>query len=164
MTVMDENETINWFKINGIDIRHISEDYKSVLFEEIPVDLGKKNYLAKKIAEIFKKDETLLYINEYGIWPSCENMYLFDGYRKSIGIDEKIYEKPSHIIKSNENIELYCLLNMILYFFMGCVIMKTENTDEIIFISHDEYIKVYTKNDTKIITNSMKKIMGNMKK
>jgi hypothetical protein len=94
-------------------------------------------------------------------------MYLFDGYRKSIGIDEKVYEKPTHIIKSNksnENIELYCLLDMILHFFMGCVIMNTKNTDEIIFISHDEFINVYTKKDTKIIMNSMKKIMEIFKK
>ena len=106
MIVMDENETINWFKVKGIDIKNISKNYNPVLSEIIPVDSGKKNCLAKKIAGIFNECETLLYINEYGIWPSCENMYLFDGYRKSIGIDEKIYEKPSHIIKSNENIEL----------------------------------------------------------
>jgi hypothetical protein len=159
MIVMDGNETINWFKNNSVDIENIALNYELLLSKQIPIDSGKKNYLAKEIAAIFNENETLLYVNEYGIWHSCENMYLFDGYRKSIGIDKKIYEKPSHIIKSNENIELYCLLGMILYFCMGCVIMKTENTDEIIVISHNEYIDVYAKNDKKIVMDSIKNIM-----
>ena len=159
MVVMDEHETINWFTINGIDIKNISKNYTLALSGKIPVDSGKKNCLAKKIAEIFNEDETLLYIHEYGIWPSCENMYLFDGYRKSIGIDEKIHEKPSHILKQNENTALYCLVDMVLYFFMGCVITKTENPDKIIFISHDECIDIYTKNGTKIITDDIKNLI-----
>jgi hypothetical protein len=45
---------------------------------------------------------------------------------------------------------------------MGCVIMKTENPDAIIVISHDEYIDVYTKEGTEIIMNSLKECMRNI--
>jgi hypothetical protein len=67
MVVMDENETINWFEINNIDIKQISKNYKSVLSEKVPIDSGQKNCLAKNIAEIFNGNEILLYINEVKI-------------------------------------------------------------------------------------------------
>ena len=159
---MSDKETLIWLSEHNINEKNILENYELKLSEQLPVDSGVKNYLAKEIASIFNKNEVLLYINEYGVWPSSENMYLFDGYRKSIEIESKIYEKPSHIIGENENIEFYCILGMILYFYMGCMIIPIKNQDEIIKISHDEFIEVYTKNKTNenIILNEIKKIMN----
>ena len=162
MITMSKEETIIWLSERDIIEDNIFNNYELKLSEQLPIDSGVKNYLAKEIASIFNKNEVLLYINEFGIWPSSENMYLFDGYRKSIEIESKIYEKPSHIIGENENIEFYCILGMILYFYMGYMIIPIKNQDEIIRISHDEFIEVYTKNETNenIILNGIRKIMN----
>jgi hypothetical protein len=161
MITMSQKETLDWLKKHDINEKNILENYELKLSEHIPIDSGRKNYLSKEIAAFFDKNEILLYINEFGIWPSSENMYLFDGYRKSIGIENKIYEKPSHIINKNENIEFYCILDMILYFFMGCMIIPIENQNEIITISHDEFIDIYEKKGEhkSIIINGLKNII-----
>jgi len=160
METMTENETLIWLFKHNIDNENFINNYELKLSKKISVDSGFKNYLAKEIASIYNENNILLYINEFGIWPSCENMYLFDGYRKSIGINNNISEKPSHIISQNENIELYCILGMILYFFMGCIIIPINNQNEIINISHDEYLEVYIKHgiETNIILNKINQI------
>ena len=50
---------------------------------------------------------------------------------------------------------------MVLYFFMGCIIVPMENQDEIIKISHDGFIEVYSKmkNDKNIILNELEIIL-----
>ena len=148
MITMSKEETINWLSERDIIEDNIFNNYELKLSEQLPIDSGAKNYLAKEISSALNKNDVLLYINEYNIWPSCENMHLFDGYRKSIGIENEIYEKPSHIINENETIEFYCILGMILYFSMGCIIIPIENQNEIIRISHDEYIDLYIKKGT----------------
>ncbi|GHV57506.1 hypothetical protein AGMMS49579_23470 [Spirochaetia bacterium] len=143
MEIKSTEEIKEWLDKNYTN--KIFQNYKKIISKSIPVDAGIKNYISKSISSLLNNEECMLYIHEHGIWPSCENMELFDGYRKSIGINEELYEKPVHIIATNENIELYCLLTMVLYFFWGCIIMSN-NENIIIEISHDECIDIYFKN------------------
>ena len=162
MTVISKEETSLWLLKHNINEENILSNYDLKLSKQLPVDFGAKNYLAKEIASVYNGNEVLLYICEFGIWPSCENLYLFDGYRKSIGIKDNIHKKPSHLICKDENIEFYCILDMILYFYMGCIIVPLENQDEIMKISHDEYLEIYTKKEKNKneITNRIKEIMN----
>ena len=161
MIMMSQDETLNWLVKHNISENNMSANYELKYSNKIPIDSGAKNYLAKEIASIYTNSDILLYINEFGIFPSSENMYLFDGYRKSIGINNSIYEKPTQIINQNEGIELYCTLGMILYFYMGCIIIPINNQDEIIKISHDEFLNIYVRygNDNKSIINKVNQIM-----
>jgi len=160
MIMMTKEETLKWLIDHNINENNLLINYEKKYSKKIPADSGVKNYLAKEISSVYNKNDILLYINEFGIFPSSENMYLFDGYRKSIGVNSNIYEKPTHIINQNENIDFYCILGMILYFFMGCIIIPINNQDEIIEISHDEKLDVYVKNgsDNNYILNKVMQI------
>jgi hypothetical protein len=140
--IFTKEEAEIWMKSKSVDLA----EYNLIQSEQIPNDSGRKNYISKKISNLKYGKECLLYINEYGIWPSSENMDLFNGYRKSIGINESLPEKSAHLIDVSENKELYCLLCMVLYFCWGALLIP-ENTNEMIRISHDEYIEVLVKRD-----------------
>ena len=78
METMTENETLIWLFKHNIDNENFINNYELKLSKKISVDSGFKNYLAKEIASIYNENNILLYINEFGIWPSCENMYFRD--------------------------------------------------------------------------------------
>jgi len=131
-----------WMIHNSVDLNKVG--YNRIQTKTIPNDSGKKNYIAREISNIEYGNECLLYIDGYGIWPSSENIELFKGYRKSIGIGESLAEKPAHLIARSEKTELYCLLCMVLYFCWGAILIP-ESANEIIRISHDECIDILLK-------------------
>jgi len=148
MKALTKEEANSWIINKAIILDEMKSfvGFTHVQSEIIPNDSGKKNYISKEISNLNYGKECLLYIDEYGIWPSTENMELFNGYRKSIGINENLWEKPAHLITITEKTELYCLLCMVLYFSWGAFLIS-ENANEIIRISHDEYIELLLKGD-----------------
>ena len=144
MRTLTHEEARFWMVNKSVDLENV--EYNSIKTKTIPKDSGRRNSIAKMISALEYGNECLLYIDEYGIWPSSENMELFEGYRKSIGIDESLWEKPGHLIAASERTELYCLLCLILYFCWGSFLIS-EKAVEIIRISHDECIDVYVKGD-----------------
>jgi len=56
-------------------------------------DSGSKVGLSRIVANTFSdRGPTLLWVTEYGVWPSAEHMDLFDRYRNKLGLaDQKAY-------------------------------------------------------------------------
>jgi hypothetical protein len=146
MLTINAEEAISYLKKMTIDYdkSNMFINYRLEAERKLPIDSGKKNYIAKALSNILNGQKYLLFVDEFGIWPSSENLLLFDAYRKSIGINESLTDKPAHIILPCETDELYCLLGMIFYFCWGAI-FTSETGNEIIRISHDEYIKLYSK-------------------
>ena len=95
MTVLNFTEVLKWLEQHSLEHadNHIKSDYYRKTNDfRIPADSGRKTAIAKEISNLFSND-CLLWINEYGIWPSSENIELFDGYRRSININYPLYEK-----------------------------------------------------------------------
>jgi len=112
----------------------------------IPNDSGKKTALARIITELFAQEcESLLWIDEYGIWPTCEDQNLFQGFRKSLGESDKLQNKPGHIFSKEDLIAISSLLSLVLYFCWGAIIISS-NKNIIIRISHDEVLEIFIKN------------------
>lgn len=135
-----------WLAHNGLSITEGTlqeNEYKLISTYRIPEDSGRKTALAKIIAEFFKKDtEVLLWINEYGIWPTSEDVNLFLGFRKSLGENSMLYEKPGHLFSGDEIATIVSLLAIVFYFIWGAVIVSVKNKF-MIKISHDEIIAIF---------------------
>jgi hypothetical protein len=140
------DETKDLISKNGIDIiqKKASSKYRKVITKNIPKDSGVRNYYASVIAELPYNGEIVLYIDEYNIWPTSQNMDLFNGYRRSIGIEKPINEIPTHLLSVNEKRELHCLLDMVLYFSWGAWLFTDTDASEILRFSHDEMIDVFS--------------------
>jgi len=150
MKIIDENDTIGWLSEAGVAYNSgkLSLDaFPAKSHISIPVDSGQKTKIAAIIALLCSDyPESLLWINEFGIWPSCEDWNLFNGFRNSLGEDSLLYQKPGHIFSKKDIGSLRSLLAMVLYFFWGAVVVPRQ-MDFLVKISHDEYIDVYAKDE-----------------
>lgn len=147
MHIININETMNWLaKRNILDSScRPNKGFLEPLQYKSPVDSGAKTALSKLISSFFNIDgESLLWINEFGIWPSAEDRNLFDGYRRSLVESSPLYEKPGHIFSSDDIDAIGSLLAMILYFCWGAVLVSSDQ-NLIIKISHDEFIDVFAR-------------------
>lgn len=148
MLIIAKNETITWLTERRLLDREgqlLHDEFRMKLEYIIPGDSGKKTALSKIIASFFDNDvQALLWIYEFGIWPSCEDRNLFDGFRRSLGESQPISMKPGHIFSNSDLDSLASLLSMVLYFCWGAIVISTAN-DFVIKISHDEIINVFTK-------------------
>jgi hypothetical protein len=126
--------------------------FVQVIHHSISPDSGRKTALSKLITSFFDTDdEALLWINEFGIWPSSEDRNLFAGFRRSLGENSPLHEKPGHIFRSSELKDVSSLLAMVLYFVWGAILYSPAK-GLIIEISHDEVINIHARNKESAMT------------
>jgi len=88
--------------------------------------------------------EALLWITEWGVFPSSENMALFDGYRRSLGEERSLHEAPGHLFHASDLQELECLLDLAIYFFWDASVFAASVW---LRVSHDEILSIHAKDE-----------------
>lgn len=139
----------------------LSKDIEPLSFK-IPVGSGSKTALSRMLVSFLDvSEEALLWITEWGIWPSCEDWKLFYVFRESIGEHRPLIEKPSHLFSSQDLDSVTSIVSMVLYFLWGALIISPAN-NLIIRISHDEIMDVFVKERDQLdaIELSLTKICG----
>jgi hypothetical protein len=84
----------------------------------------------------------LLWITEFGIWPSSENWSLFDRLRRSYGESASLQERPGHLFSSSEIDDLTTILQLSALFGWGGYLLSEANSVNC-FFSHDEFIEFF---------------------
>lgn len=108
----------------------------------IPPDSGKKTALSRIVLSLFETGgECLIWITEYGIWPSCEDRGLFNGFRRALGEYREIQEAAGHVFGPRDVQQVASLLAMVLYFNWGAIVASSSG-DLVVEISHDEVMNV----------------------
>lgn len=161
MRIIDKEETKLWLSQRGL-LDSTGEpcfpEFVQVMDSAIPADSGHKTALSRVLVSFFDTDkEALLWINEFGIWPSSEDRYLFNGFRRSLGEGSPLHEKPGHIFSKDDLDAVRSLVGMILYFVWGGILFSPAK-GLAITISHDEFITVFMRNQTEasMITETLK--------
>jgi len=154
MKTIDKIQVLDWLskkEFLGSNNNFLIPDFDFSYHFEITKDSGTKTSISRELGALIKNysGESLLWINEYGIWPSCEDVNLFTGFRKSIGEKESVYMKPGHLFQTEDIDNIQSIIAMVLYFVWGAIIL-TEPKDMVIRISHDEYITIYSKEDINV--------------
>lgn len=83
---------------------------------------------------------SLLWITEWGIWPSCENLHLYYTVRRSYGDLDLLEEKAGHLFLGFEAEDLASFLQIAMLNGWGGYLLTDANYVNI-FFSHDEYLK-----------------------
>ena len=110
----------------------------------IPSDAGRKTALARALsASIDSSGECLLWVTEWSVFPSSENMALFLGYRRSLGDERSLPAAAGHVFEEQDLEGVECLLDLILYFFWDAHVFDSRSLW--LHVSHDEVITVHTK-------------------
>lgn len=88
---------------------------------------------------------TLLYVTEWGIWPSSENWHLYYRLRETYGDTRLLHEAPGHLFLEHEPEDLASFLQIaILNGWGGYVLTEADYAN--VFFSHDEYIDFFATN------------------
>lgn len=104
-------------------------------------------FLANSIATVLTAGKpVLLWVTEWGIWPSSENWDLYYRIRKSYGDSQLLHEAPGHLFLEHESSDLASFLQLaILNGWGGYVLSQADHINA--FFSHDEYIDFFASND-----------------
>ena len=152
MIALSVNESKTDAFPDGVEKRVV--DLKQGLAESggafaIPPDSGMKTSLARFISVLFESlSEPTIHISEWGIWPSSENLDLFDSYRQAKREMRSLGETPVHRFSSSSEDAFVGILCFVLYFVWDAEVFDLEGKC-LVTISHDEWISVRT-NDPQI--------------
>ena len=81
----------------------------------------------------------LLWVTEWGIWPSSENWHLYYRLRQSYSDCSLLEDKPAHLLLAHETADLATLLHLGLSFGWGMHLL-TPGDHARIFVSHDGWV------------------------
>lgn len=103
-------------------------------------------YIAHWIAtELTYRMPALLWVTEWGIWPSSENWHLYYRLRQSHGDHRLLDEAPGHLFLEYEAEDLASFLQLSMLNGWGGYVLTHANYANA-FFSHDEYLDFYSDN------------------
>ena len=89
---------------------------------------------------------TLLWITEWGIWPTSENWHLYYRLRQTYSDHRLLDEAPGHLFLEHETEDLASFMQIAMQNGWGSYILTDANYVNA-FFSHDEYIDFFAQND-----------------
>lgn len=144
MHILTREEGKSWLAANNLstisNFRLSSKNQHNASYK-IPADSGRKYALAFCFINFVfstKKDtENCLWINEFGVFPNCEDHNLFDGFRNSLGENRSLSDTPFHIFTKDDSENITSILSCVLYFFWDCFLIS-KTLGLFIHVSHHE--------------------------
>lgn len=110
----------------------------------IPADAGQRVALCRLLWSLddnAQVTDRLLWINEWGVWPSSEHMPLFVRWRAAFGEMRTLAEAPGQLLDQGDHDDGLSVLIMACLFLWDCFIYLEEGV--IVALSHDERGVVY---------------------
>lgn len=92
---------------------------------------------------------TLLWITEWGIWPSSENWHLYYKLRQTYDDHRLLEEAPGHLLFGHETEDLVSFLEISLLNGWGGYVLTQANYVNA-FFSHNEYFCFYAADEDKL--------------
>jgi hypothetical protein len=100
--------------------------------------------IASAIAHsIVYRQPTLLWVTEWGIWPSSENWQLYYKLRQTYGDFQLLQDAPGHLFLEYESEDLGTFLQLAMLCGWGGYVLTEANYVNA-FFSHDEYLDFFT--------------------
>lgn len=110
---------------------------------DYPTEPHRVFYIAQWIAStLTHRRPTLLYMTEWGIWPSSENWHLYYRLRETYSDHRLLHEAPGHLFLEHESEDLASFLQIAILNGWGGYVLPQANYVNA-FFSHDEYIDFF---------------------
>ncbi len=105
---------------------------------DIPEDAGRRVALLENLFRDFPEGgEVLLWITEWGVWPSGERLHMFKRFLASYGEDRQLDDVPAFVFGANEREDLISFAAFAILFLWDCHVL-TSDGEAWLFLSHDE--------------------------
>ncbi len=105
------------------------------------------------------RQPALLWITEWGIWPSSENWHLYYRLRHSYADHRLLAEAPGHLFVEHESEDLATFLQVAMQNGWGGYVLTAANHANL-FFSHDEFVDLYTQQQS-IVDEFQSACVGN---
>jgi hypothetical protein len=86
----------------------------------------------------------LLWITEWGVWPTSENWHLYYKLRQTCGDLRLLHEAPGHLFLNHETEDLASFLQLCMLNGWGGYVVSQSGQHMDSFFSHDEYIDFFS--------------------
>jgi hypothetical protein len=107
-----------------------------------PADAGARIALARILwSSVSDQSERLLWMTEWGVWPSSEHMPLYASLRQVFGDKRRLIDAPGHLFQLGEDDNGLSFL-IIAAVFLWDVYLLGSGGDFAAFLSHDEFCVV----------------------
>jgi hypothetical protein len=96
-------------------------------------------------------DGSLIWITDWGVWPSEENPCLIDKFREAYGEKRALIDAPGHLFDPSEQPAISALFRLVLLFgWDGHLIPKSK----VLYFSaiHDGYLDILSSDATRLTT------------
>jgi hypothetical protein len=104
-----------------------------------PQGSGAKVHLAQSLFSLVASgSETLLLVDDWGVWPSSQHLPLFTRFREALGEHRSLKEAPGHIAAASDTDDAVSIIATSLFFMWDCYGVSSTGRDAFYF-SHDEY-------------------------
>jgi hypothetical protein len=131
---------------------------ESIIYPREPYRIyGFAHWIASSLTH---RRPTLLWITEWDIWASSENLHLYYRLRESYGDRRLLHEAPGHLFLGHESEDLASFLQIAMLNGWGGFVL-TEIGYVNAFFSHDEYIDFFAENESCL--EEVRKALGGVK-
>lgn len=95
----------------------------------------------------------LVWVTEYGIWPSSENRHLYYRVRSSYGDLRELRDAPGHHYYWHEIHDLMTLVDLMIQFGWGGHVLASSGA---MYISHDGWVRVFSHLEKETVLRELK--------
>jgi hypothetical protein len=125
---------------------------------DYPTEPYRVFHFAHSVAsELTYRMPALLFITEWGIWPSSENWHLYYKLRQTYGDNRLLQDAPGHLFLEHEAEDLASFLQLSMLNGWGGYILTEANYVNA-FFSHDEYIEFFAEHAKNL--GDIRKVLG----
>lgn len=104
----------------------------------IPSDAGRRVALvAEHLHGFMRSGQTLVWFNDWAVWPSGQRMHIFERFLASYGQQRPLIEAPGFLFSEKEYEDLVSFATLGVLFLWDVHVIAT-NARRLLFYSHDE--------------------------
>ncbi len=151
MRLLTRDETASWASGLGVELpegQAVPEEQPDHLHQIrflLPQTPGQVAWLCRFISTcLAPRDNCLLWVTEWGVWPSSENWHLYYRLRQSYSDQRLLHEAPGHLFLDYEEADLvsFLQLGVLSGWDMHLLpVLQYGGTDTArAFVSHDEWV------------------------
>jgi hypothetical protein len=145
MKLLTADESRDWALQHGFPINQsfghpIASEVRPQLLFLMPSDAGARVALARGLWQraAAESTESLLWVTDWGVWPSGEHPPLAEAVRRGVGADRPLHEGPGHLFAEGQEDAALSILTLSVLFLWDCWLLPA-GEHPCVFVSHDEY-------------------------
>ena len=139
MRTLTKSEAKKWCQTQGATLGHIGfpdAKPKTKSFV-IPTDAGQRVALVAGHLTAFGNSKTLVWFDDWAVWPSGQRMHIFERFLASYGETRPLIEAPAFLFAEQEYEDLVSFVTLGVLFLWDAHVVATKAGRQL-FDSHDE--------------------------